>query len=89
MKGMEQPISVLEYQDTRPAIYSINRTIIGLMMEWKEAAIHLDEVLVLLLLREHLAVAEVAVSIAEAAEAVVSIAEAAAVEAAAVEISSL
>ena len=85
MKGMEQPISVLEYQVTR---HSVNRTIIGLMMEWKEAAIHLDEVLVLLLLREHLAVAEVAVSIAEAAEAV-SIAEVAAAAAAAVEISSL
>ena len=66
----------------------ISMITLGVIVEWKEAVVHLDEVLVLLLLREHLAVAEEAVSIAEAEEAV-SIAEVAAVAAAAVEISSL
>ena len=66
----------------------ISMITLGVIVEWKEAVVDLDEVMVLLLLREHLAVAEEAVSIAEAEEAV-SIAEVAAAAAAAVEISSL
>jgi hypothetical protein len=63
----------------------MNKTIIGLMVEWKEAVIHLEEVQDLLVRKERRVA--VMAAVAAVAAAAVSIAEEAVAAAAAVEIS--
>ena len=81
MKDMGQAILMMVF-------IFINKTIIGLITQWKKAVIHLDEVQDLLVRRDKQAVAAAAVA-AAVAVAAVSIVEEAVAVAAAVEISNL